>query len=326
MSGDPVDVARRWVSALERGDVPAANEVSGLDGWDPGPWIVESWLPSVDEHAGSGRVLSAARLLHDHMVRVVLDGDRGRAYVSVVLDDAGKVVGTAVDSSEADGLFAVVVGCSAERADELRAFYAMLCDGRIGFGEGAMRPPRWRDPANPSQLHLDVLVADLEAAERAVLEHGASVLEAFPGWRVYADPVGHPFCLYPGLTEPTSRLGRLVRVVIDCADPVALARFWGGVLDMPRTVSESPDRIVIARDDGRLPMIAAQRIPDYRPPTWPDPAYPSQLHFDVGFDDRPAKERLALSLGGTRLPPQGGSCPVYADPAGHPFCLCYKGE
>jgi hypothetical protein len=114
--------------------------------------------------------------------------------------------------------------------------------------------------------------------------------------------------------------------VIDCADPAVLARFWGGVLSMPRTVEESPDRIVIARDDVRLPMIALQRVPDYRPPTWPDPAYPPQLHFDVGFDDRTEKERVALELGGTRLPPQGGSCPVYADPAGHPFCLCYKGE
>ncbi|WP_165550176.1 VOC family protein [Kribbella speibonae] len=260
------------------------------------------------------------------MVRVVLVGERGRAFVSVVLDEDGRVVGTSVDSDEQDGRFWVVVGCPEEREDELRAFYRMLTQGRIGTGEGRMRPPRWRDPAYPTQIHLDVQVADLEAAEQAVLERGATKLEEFPGWRVYADPVGHPFCLYPGLTEPTDRLGTLVRVVIDCADPRPMAEFWGAMLDMPRTVEDSPDRIVIARDDDRLPMLALQRVPDYQRPRWPDPDYPPQMHFDIGVDDRAAKERLALERGGTRLPPQGGSCPVYADPAGHPFCLCYKGE
>jgi hypothetical protein len=321
-----VEVARRWVEALELADVPAANAVSGLVGWDPGPWIVESWRPSVEERAGSARTLSGARQLNDHMVRVVLDGDRGQAFVSVVLDEAGKVVGTSVDSDEQDGRFWVVVGCPPEREEELRGFYAMLTDGRIGAGEGRMRPPRWRDPANPTQIHLDIAVADLQAAEDAALERGATKLEDFPGWRVYADPVGHPFCLYPGRTEPTDRLGTLVRVVIDCADPPPLARFWGAVLDMPGTVEHSPDRIVIARDDDRRPMLALQRVPDYQPPRWPDPEYPPQMHFDIGFDNRADKERLALDLGGTKLPPQGGSCPVYADPAGHPFCLCYKGE
>ena len=58
--------------------------------------------------------------------------------------------------------------------------------------------PRWPDPAFPQQAHLDVEVerADLEDAERRVLALGATRL---PGdgenWRVYADPVGHPFCL-----------------------------------------------------------------------------------------------------------------------------------
>ncbi|WP_133787617.1 VOC family protein [Kribbella sp. VKM Ac-2571] len=326
MPRDLVEVACCWVDALEQGDVPAANAVSGLVGWDPGPWIAEAWRPDVEELAGSGRTVSSARQVNDRMVRVVLVGERGQAFVSVVLDEDAKVVGTSVGSDEHDGRFWVVVGCPEEREDELRAFYTMLTHGRIGTGEGRMRPPRWRDPAHPTQIHLDVLVADLEAAERAALEHGATKLEEFPGWRVYADPVGHPFCLYPGLTESTDRFGTLVRVVIDCADPIPLARFWGGVLDMRRTVENSPDRVVIARDDDRLPMIALQRVPDYHPPRWPDPDFPPQMHFDIGFDDRAEKERLALALGGTLLPPQGGSCPVYADPAGHPFCLCYKGE
>ncbi|MET9275543.1 VOC family protein [Kribbella sp. NPDC003557] len=326
MPDELVEAARRWVDALERADVPAANAVSGLVGWDPGPWIAETWHPDVEQFAGPDRTVSSARQINDHMVRVVLVGNRGQAFVSVVLDDAARVVGTSVDSDEQDGRFWVVMGCPEEREDELRAFYTMLTQGRISPGEGPMRPPCWGDPANPTQIHLDVQVADLDAAEHAVLEHGATKLEDFPGWRVYADPVGHPFCLYPGLTNPTDRLGTLARVVLDCADPRPLAQFWAAMLDMPRTVEHSPDRIVIARADDHLPMLALQRVPNYQPPRWPDPDYPPQMHFDVGFDDRTEKERLALQLGGTQLPPQGGSCPVYTDPAGHPFCLCYKGE
>ena len=245
------------------------------------------------------------------------------------------------NSDERDGRFWIVVGFQLPRfvlehrrwdeqreqqREELEAFYAMLARGRIAVGEGGSRPPRWGDPAYPTQMHFDVLVADLDAAERTVLEHGARKLEDFPAWRVYADPVGHPFCLYPGLSEPTDRVGTLARVVIDGADPPVLARFWSRLLAMPRRVEDSPDRIVIARNDASLPMIAVQRITDYRPPRWPDPDYPAQMHFDIAVDDRTRKERLALDLGATPLPPQGGSCPVYADPAGHPFCLCYTGE
>ncbi|GAA1386065.1 VOC family protein [Catellatospora chokoriensis] len=58
------------------------------------------------------------------------------------------------------------------------------------------RAPRWPDPAHPQQLHLDVEVADADAAEAAVLALGGVRLSGGgDNWRVYADPVGHPFCL-----------------------------------------------------------------------------------------------------------------------------------
>lgn len=60
------------------------------------------------------------------------------------------------------------------------------------------RPPRWPDPERPAQFHLDVDVPDLEAAQARVLELGAELLDAGEharGWRVFADPAGHPFCL-----------------------------------------------------------------------------------------------------------------------------------
>lgn len=51
-----------------------------------------------------------------------------------------------------------------------------------------------------------------------------------------------------------------------------------------------------------------------------------QLHLDIYFDDGPAAQNLAERLGAIRLPAMGGSCPVYADPAGHPFCLSRPGQ
>ncbi|HEX7301561.1 VOC family protein [Lentzea sp.] len=59
------------------------------------------------------------------------------------------------------------------------------------------RPPVFPDPHGSQQFHLDVLVEDVEVAEAQVLELGARVVQKDTGddFRVYADPVGHPFCL-----------------------------------------------------------------------------------------------------------------------------------
>jgi catechol 2,3-dioxygenase-like lactoylglutathione lyase family enzyme len=58
--------------------------------------------------------------------------------------------------------------------------------------------PVWPDPGHPQQLHVDIRVEDVDAAERAVLALGAARLppsEDEKGFRVFADPAGHPFCL-----------------------------------------------------------------------------------------------------------------------------------
>jgi len=60
------------------------------------------------------------------------------------------------------------------------------------------RAPQWPSPDRPQQMHLDVLVHNLDAAEPRVLALGATLLDGSDkpiGFRVYADPVGHPFCL-----------------------------------------------------------------------------------------------------------------------------------
>ncbi len=47
-------------------------------------------------------------------------------------------------------------------------------------------------------MHLDVLVDNLDDAQPLVLALGARLLDGSDkpvGYRVYADPVEHPFCL-----------------------------------------------------------------------------------------------------------------------------------
>ncbi|PRX99815.1 VOC family protein [Allonocardiopsis opalescens] len=68
---------------------------------------------------------------------------------------------------------------------------------RLCFQEAPKhRPPRWPDAAFPQQFHLDIRVDDIDEAEKQVLDMGATLLSTDePGFRVYADPSGHPFCL-----------------------------------------------------------------------------------------------------------------------------------
>ncbi|MET9231231.1 VOC family protein [Lentzea sp. NPDC003310] len=69
---------------------------------------------------------------------------------------------------------------------------------RIAFQKAPeYRPPVFPDPHGSQQFHLDVLVEDIEVAESQALELGARLLQKDTDdtFRVYLDPVGHPFCL-----------------------------------------------------------------------------------------------------------------------------------
>jgi catechol 2,3-dioxygenase-like lactoylglutathione lyase family enzyme len=110
-------------------------------------------------------------------------------------------------------------------------------------------------------------------------------------------------------------LGRLHHVVLDCADPAALARFYSTLLGQPIT-HRSDDWVVVSADDTSSGL-AFQLAPDHRRPTWPDPTVPQQFHLDIMVEDPAAAGPRALAIGARRL--DGDN--VYADPAGHPFCL-----
>ena len=114
-------------------------------------------------------------------------------------------------------------------------------------------------------------------------------------------------------------IGRLHHIVLDCPEPGVLARFYSELLGWPITWQQ-PDFAVVAQSD-RSSGVAFQRVADYRAPDWPDPAHPQQLHLDVMVDDPAEAEPLVLALGARRLGGPDTDFRVYADPAGHPFCL-----
>jgi predicted enzyme related to lactoylglutathione lyase len=113
--------------------------------------------------------------------------------------------------------------------------------------------------------------------------------------------------------------------VLDCPDPRALAEFYGTVLDWRVEAEEGEsDWVELAGPNGRC--LAFQRSEGYQPPRWPSTDMPQQFHLDLDVprDQMDAAEKRVLGLGATLL--EGDEhhpgFRVYADPVGHPFCLC----
>jgi catechol 2,3-dioxygenase-like lactoylglutathione lyase family enzyme len=121
-------------------------------------------------------------------------------------------------------------------------------------------------------------------------------------------------------------IGRLHCLVLDCAEPGALAGFYAAVLGM-EVLGAGDDWAVIGAGS-RLLAFSFQRVQPYRAPNWPDGTVPTQMHVDVLVDDLDEAEPRVLALGATLL--DGSDKPigfrVYADPAGHPFCLVTPGS
>lgn len=112
-------------------------------------------------------------------------------------------------------------------------------------------------------------------------------------------------------------------VVFDAADLDTESAFWAAVLDGKVATDEDWHMIVVDGD----PRMAVQLAPDHEPPQWPDGAS-QQIHLDLWVDDIDAAHEEVMALGATLLKPaeetdEPDSFQVYADPAGHPFCLCW---
>jgi catechol 2,3-dioxygenase-like lactoylglutathione lyase family enzyme len=120
-----------------------------------------------------------------------------------------------------------------------------------------------------------------------------------------------------------SAVGSLSGVALECPDPAVLADFYSRVTGWP-IVYADPDWYSVGESREADLHLSFQRAPGYRPPVWPDPASSMQVHLHIRVDDLDAAEQAVLSLGATKLghQPSPSRHRVFADPAGHPFCLC----
>jgi catechol 2,3-dioxygenase-like lactoylglutathione lyase family enzyme len=192
--------------------VPDGQEVAFQQAPDhrPPEWPGQQWPQQVhldltidDPEAAAQRAVDlGATRLADGASWITLADPAGHPFDLCRREGVGPVM----------GLFAATI--DAPDAAALAAFYAALMGMEVAYQgpEGALiaggdrsvmfqqidsyNPPCWPDPQHPQQAHLDIMVDDLDAGERRALELGATRLPGQgTGYRVFADPSGHPFCL-----------------------------------------------------------------------------------------------------------------------------------
>lgn len=111
-------------------------------------------------------------------------------------------------------------------------------------------------------------------------------------------------------------------IVFDAADLHAESSFWAGILGGRVIWDDDWHSVLDAVGEWR---IGVQLAPNHVPPEWPH-GTPQQVHLDLHVDDPRRAHEEAINLGAlllqaaTDLDSAEGH-QVYADPAGHPFCI-----
>ncbi|WP_367129025.1 VOC family protein [Saccharothrix sp. HUAS TT1] len=127
---------------------------------------------------------------------------------------------------------------------------------------------------------------------------------------------------------------RLRQVVLDSTDVRALAEFYRQLLGLVYRPGDEPGEDdsgvdwLVLRDPAGGAQVAFQQVDDLPEATWPDGPAPQQLHLDLtvtSVEELEAQHRRVLELGGRLLRDRSDDPDeplyVYADPAGHPFCV-----
>ncbi|WP_298750171.1 VOC family protein [uncultured Serinicoccus sp.] len=128
---------------------------------------------------------------------------------------------------------------------------------------------------------------------------------------------------------------QLLHTVLDAVEVRELAEFYRRLIGLQYRPGDEPpaegdddaDWLVLTDAQGNR-TLAFQEVERLERTTWPRPDLPMQLHLDLTVPDREALEaqhRRALELGAQllfdRTDDQEEPLYVYADPAGHPFCI-----
>ncbi|GGN28720.1 putative enzyme related to lactoylglutathione lyase [Actinoplanes campanulatus] len=108
---------------------------------------------------------------------------------------------------------------------------------------------------------------------------------------------------------------RWEQVVVDCADPARLARWWAEALDYV-IVHETPDEVEIRRTPDELPGLLFGTSPDVK-------RHKNRLHLDLRPDDQAAEVERLVGMGARPVAVGQVEVPwvVLADPEGNEFCV-----
>lgn len=114
-------------------------------------------------------------------------------------------------------------------------------------------------------------------------------------------------------------------VAFDAPDLEAESTFWAALLGGTTEVVDHNWHVVSVDGEAK---VCFQLAPDHVRPQWPDGPQRQQAHLDVYVDDLAEADAFVLARGASLLktsddPTASEGFQVYADPAGHPFCLCW---
>ena len=130
----------------------------------------------------------------------------------------------------------------------------------------------------------------------------------------------------------------LRQVVLDCEDARSLAEFYRLLLGYRYRPGDEPPPAgtpdtkgkdwLVLHDATGTPRLAFQQVPHLPEATWPEGPRPQMLHLDTTvptLGDLRTQHERALALGAglllDRSDDEDEPLYVYADPAGHPFCI-----
>ncbi len=110
-------------------------------------------------------------------------------------------------------------------------------------------------------------------------------------------------------------IGHIDEVVVDCAEPMALARFWASVLGGAATMRDDAWCYV---DPPGWTRLAFQLVPEGK-------TVKNRLHLDVVVEDIAAASAQAVELGARTVGPvhsdAAGSFQVLLDPEDNEWCV-----
>ena len=111
-----------------------------------------------------------------------------------------------------------------------------------------------------------------------------------------------------------------IAVVLDCADPEGLARFWAQALGYRQQPLQEPYLMLLPALRGAGPVLALQRVPEPK-------VGKNRMHLDIVVDDVEAEVNRLEGLGARRLHDGVQSLGptrwvTMADPEDNEFCVC----